>query len=1011
MDWCEWFGFKFDPFFDKPLESEMEMEKWLVVDKRMEEQITPLIRQISHVPFLSLVIGDRGVGKSTFMYYSMSLAQKSHCLPVYVGLNHIQLELSRRPTYDITETLMYEFGAKLLDAILNLRHNFFSDNQNMLLSLARYLGLEYQDSEGFMPSGKPYRLDFFELKRYILAVLNLMKNEKIFVLLSVDNLDKVSKLDILKNFFTAPFAQTFFDDLRNGGVSILIAMATPFSELKKRNASLKYLTQVIHVDAFSPTQAVELLKKRIKHSNDPSPRNPFENEAMISIGLSKKGISRDILAEARNLCIKAYEQKLSDISKEFVDRGLSSFNESRAFYEILDRSENLRTNVLRLCRLTADPDVDFEQTVIAVKDLIAGKNIKVSDELLNVLITSDVIESSAREKYRLSDSMSDLLKAVKEIGWDVDRFFEWISVKDSIRIITDGIPGINAKSSIDKFGPIPSVSKMTIDIIVGDTQQTIQTRAFYQEAISKLGEAKKILNNIGTLPWDDIDNVTVYKEVNRALINFLISFSKLYISCATSRTVRLESLKPTNLIENALHHFQEEFGVSFKSFHRFKRLRANMDGLVRGGFHPSHSDVKAAFDDFQEILTEFADVWQGISNNFSILEAVDERHESTLKELSKLALLMGYSIERPEYKRFKINGEKYYKLGFLKFPLDETSMDMVREKHLKNRLGQSQSYFLLSCIKPDSRNKATVQEVLAFIHKCNDLMDIIDEKNSDMPEGWPKYLLLYVSVSGFEPGIQAALKSTVESARSEIQILDYYRLENLKRQLTPAKKIPMKTIPEERLDSLWEKDLEQLLRLRLSITNIIREKFEKTKAILLADMKDFTRRTMKDSLESAEAIQKLSDILKKNVETYNGVGTNTEGDSFIATFDKPELAALAALEAIKELEHYNQEVKEDNRIYVRIAINTGEVFFKNDRPFVGNVLNIAARIMKEAEPNKLVTTEETYRKISALRNFEFKNMGAKTLKGIDTPLVIYEIHLRDMSELDATPVKERPSSV
>lgn len=955
MDWCEFFGFRFDPFFDKPLESKSEMERFLIVEKKMEEQVAPLVRQMSHVPFLSLVVGDRGLGKSTFLYYSMKLAEESSCLPVYVGLDYIGLEFSKRPTYDITETIMYEFGARLLDAILTLKPNFFSVNKNLLLSLGRYLGLDYQDLEGFVPSGEPYRFDFFELKRYTLAILNLMKGAEIPVLVAIDNLDKVSKLETLEDFFTAPFAQTFFDDLKRGGVSILLAMSPQFSRVKQRNRRLKYLTQEVHISAISPSQTLELLTKRLTYSNDPPPRNPFEKEAMISIGLIKKGVIRDILTEARNLCLKAYDQKLSSISKKFVDSGLVSFSESRAFYNILDQSEYLRESASRLCKLTTNPDIDFGRVVSAIKNVKAGEGITVPDALLSALIDLDIIRPTVSHKYVLTNSMNALLEAVRKSGWTSDQFFEYISLKDSIRIVVDEIPGIDAKSSIDRFGPIPSVLTPTVDMIIGNTQQTMQTQRLRQEAISELGEARKILGHIGTLTWDDIDNISTFKRLYTALRYFLSAFSKLYISCATSKTVRLKSLKVTDLIENAVHHFQEEFGVSFKSFHRFQRLRANMNGLLRGGFSPSHSDIKAAFKDFEEVLIEFTDLWRGISKKFSRLEVADKQHSLILEEVSKLAMWMGYSIERPEYTRFRIDGEKYYKLGFSDFPLDQASVDIVKEKRLRNRFGQVQSRFIISCANPDSRKKVTVKEVLAFIHKCGDLIDIIDKK-SDMPEGWPRYLLLYISASGFEPGIQAAVKSTVRSPKSRLQILDYRGLNGLKRQFAPMKKLPREAVSEGELDELRKQDLEYLLMLRLHTKRLIREKFEKITTILIADMKGFTTRTMRDKLESAEAVQEMSNILGKNVETYHGVGANTEGDSFIAAFDKPELAVLAALKSIEDLERYNQEVKEENRIYVRIGIDTGEVMFKHGRPFVGNAVNIAARIMKKAEPNQVLTT-------------------------------------------------------
>jgi class 3 adenylate cyclase len=346
------------------------------------------------------------------------------------------------------------------------------------------------------------------------------------------------------------------------------------------------------------------------------------------------------------------------------------------------------------------------------------------------------------------------------------------------------------------------------------------------------------------------------------------------------------------------------------------------------------------------------------------------------------------------YKRFKVNGERYYKLGFSKFLLDEASIDVVRERRLKNRFDQDESYFFLASINPDSKHRVDDKEVLAFINKCNDLILKINEESVGMPEGWPKYFLLYVSSFGFEKGIYAALKSAIIPSESHIKTVDHLGLKDLIRQVKPGTKLPIEHVSEEDIDELRKKDLEYLLRLRLSVSTIIHKKFEKTTTILLADMKDFTRRTAQDSLESAEAVQKMSDILKINVEQYGGWGTNTEGDSFIASFDKPEQALLAAVKSVDELHDYNRDVDEKNRIFVRVGVCTGQVIFKGVRPFIGDTVNVAARIMKDAEANKVITVDDTYKQVSAYRNFQFRNLGTKSFKGIDKPLAIYEVSLK-----------------
>jgi hypothetical protein len=471
MDWCEWFGFGFDPFFDKPLQTAKEMQNLLVIEKKMEERASPLLRQMDKISFLCVVSGERGVGKSTFMYYAMSLVQKAGFLPVYVGLDYGNLEHSTRPTYEIERSLMYELGAKILDELQNSKPEFFSENKNMLLTLARYLGLNYTEVEGFLPRGEPYKLDFSELKRYLFAILSLLEKANIPILFCVDNLDKL-KIVTLEQFFAGPSAQSFFDELKKAGVSILIALSFEFLNLRKKKDSLKYLSQNVNIEPISPPQAAEVIAKRILYSKDPSPSNPFEEKAMFSIGFSKKGITREILSEARNLCIRAFEQRLAKIDDTFVNEGLHAFSESRTFYEILDKNEYLKPLALRLCELVAYSGMMPENIILAIEAIRKEGKMKAEPGLIKGLVDFGIIQSKENEKYILTIPMDNLLRLVTENGWTPKGFLSWLFSKDSIKLVSNEIPGANARATVDKFGPIPGVEATAVEIMVAGVKET-----------------------------------------------------------------------------------------------------------------------------------------------------------------------------------------------------------------------------------------------------------------------------------------------------------------------------------------------------------------------------------------------------------------------------------------------------------------------------------------------------------------------------------------------------------
>src|SRR5262249_18397928 len=84
-------------------------------------------------------------------------------------------------------------------------------------------------------------------------------------------------------------------------------------------------------------------------------------------------------------------------------------------------------------------------------------------------------------------------------------------------------------------------------------------------------------------------------------------------------------------------------------------------------------------------------------------------------------------------------------------------------------------------------------------------------------------------------------------------------------------------------------------------------------------------------------------------------------------------------------------------LQVRIGIHTGLVVAGEmgvgDQPeplaIVGETPNIAARLQEKALPNSVVVSPTTYRLVTGL--FECQELGPQTLKGLSTPLSVYQV--------------------
>ena len=72
MDWLKWFGFTSDPFVTRPLQSEDEFNNLFIKTAAISREFSSFVDQVKTSPFLKLVVGKRGIGKSTALQYAVN---------------------------------------------------------------------------------------------------------------------------------------------------------------------------------------------------------------------------------------------------------------------------------------------------------------------------------------------------------------------------------------------------------------------------------------------------------------------------------------------------------------------------------------------------------------------------------------------------------------------------------------------------------------------------------------------------------------------------------------------------------------------------------------------------------------------------------------------------------------------------------------------------------------------------------------------------------------------------
>ncbi|MDE2489231.1 MAG: RDD family protein [Elusimicrobia bacterium] len=177
--------------------------------------------------------------------------------------------------------------------------------------------------------------------------------------------------------------------------------------------------------------------------------------------------------------------------------------------------------------------------------------------------------------------------------------------------------------------------------------------------------------------------------------------------------------------------------------------------------------------------------------------------------------------------------------------------------------------------------------------------------------------------------------------------------------------------------------------------------------ILLTDIKGFTDKT---SHRSRADIQRLlddhRDVVLPVLQERGGKLVKTIGDAFLMTFESPTDAVLAGVAAQEALSKRNASVADEDRIEIRIAINSGEVNLVEGDVF-GEPVNIASRIEGIAEAGEVYFTEAVY---LAMNKTEVPSseVGLLQLKGIPEKIRVYKVRHETPLGVGQVPPKSVP---
>ena len=174
-------------------------------------------------------------------------------------------------------------------------------------------------------------------------------------------------------------------------------------------------------------------------------------------------------------------------------------------------------------------------------------------------------------------------------------------------------------------------------------------------------------------------------------------------------------------------------------------------------------------------------------------------------------------------------------------------------------------------------------------------------------------------------------------------------------------------------------------------------------AVWFADIVGYTRVSSSDEARALELVSALQALAKPVVERRGGRVVKFLGDAVMTEFTSCEAAVEAALDLV---DGFGRATSGAGAAQLRVGAHLGELAASGDGDIYGDVVNTAARLQAAAEPDQVLVSEDVWRQLRRRPSLAFAELGPRTLKGKDEPLVTFAATRRYHRPVASDPVGE-----
>ena len=181
-------------------------------------------------------------------------------------------------------------------------------------------------------------------------------------------------------------------------------------------------------------------------------------------------------------------------------------------------------------------------------------------------------------------------------------------------------------------------------------------------------------------------------------------------------------------------------------------------------------------------------------------------------------------------------------------------------------------------------------------------------------------------------------------------------------------------------------------------------------AIVIADVVGYSHLLETDEAGTVAALKDCQeDVFKPLVTRNKGRVVKLLGDGLLAEFASAVNAVECAIELQKCMAGANRGLPEERQMILRIGVSLGDVIV-DDKDVYGEIVNIAARLERIAEPGSIVVSGTVFDYVKNKVAVQFDDLGLIELRNFAEPIRAYRIAEREaISPLVPSIITERPT--